>query len=95
MSDLFTSGSVRIGEMASCEKLWLLAEEMYRDNGIEDVNAEHLAVLFGQALALAVIHNSTAPLNRGTLSHVMKRAEGAAQETHDLVLAHLQRSRAN
>ena len=89
MSDLFTSGSVRISEMASCEKLWLLAQEMYRDNGVEDVTADHLAVLFGQALALAVIHNTTAPLDRKTLSHVMKRAGKTANETHDLVLKHL------
>ncbi len=94
MSELFSSRKLRIEEMASCEKLWLLAEEMFRDKGVENVSASQIAGLFGQALACAVIYNSKAPLDRETLHTIMTHAEKAAVDAHGLFLDHLRRSKA-
>ena len=72
-----------IDEMASCVKLWLLAGELLRDDGIEDVNAHHLATLLGQALTWVAIHDTIDPLDQRTILQVISRAEDAALDRYD------------
>jgi len=71
-----------LDERTPSEKLWLLAGELLRDEGIEDVNAQHLATLMGQALTCVAIYNTIDPLDSRSINHVMSRAEDAALNAH-------------
>ena len=71
-----------LDEKTPGEKLWLLAGELLRDEGIEDVNAQHLATLMGQALTCVAIYSTIDPLDSRTIHHVMSRAEDAALDAH-------------
>ena len=70
-------------ERTPSEKLWLLAGELLRDEGIEDVNAQHLATLIGQALACVSIYSTFDPLDTKSMEHVMSCAVEAALDAHD------------
>ena len=70
-------------ERTPSEKLWLLAGELLRDEGIEDVNAQHLATLMGQALTCISIYSTVDPLDKRTIEHVMSCAVEAALDAHD------------
>jgi len=70
-------------EKTPSEKLWLLAGELLRDEGIEDVNAQHLAALMGQALTCVAVYSTIDPLDSRTIEHVMSRAVDAALDSHE------------
>lgn len=72
-----------LDEKSACEKLWLLAGELLRDEGIEEVRAHHLATLLGQTLTWVAIHDTIDPLDPRTIQHVIDHAEDAAVEAHD------------
>ncbi len=76
----------RIEEFTACEKLWLLAGELLRDGGIEDVRAEHLAGILGQTLACVAIHNAAEPLDQRTVSSLTELVQDAAVEAHEVFL---------
>lgn len=82
-----------IDEMASCVKLWLLAGELLRDDGIEDVNAHHLATLLGQALTWVAIHDTIDPLDQRTILQVISRAEDAALDRYDKFMEQVRRTK--
>jgi hypothetical protein len=69
-------------EFTASEKLWLLAAELLRDEGVTDVTSHHLATLLGQALACVAIHETIDPLGRRTMIHILDRANGVAMELH-------------
>ncbi len=69
-------------EFTASEKLWLLAAELLRDEGVTNVTSDHLATLLGQALACVAIHESIEPLDRRTMTHILNRANGVATELH-------------
>ena len=71
------------------EKLWLLAGELLRDEGIEDVQANDLATLLGQALTCVAIYSTVDPLDKRTIEHVMTRAVEAALDAHDTFMDHV------
>ena len=77
-----TGQNLLLDEKTPSEKLWLLAGELLRDEGIEDVNAQHLATLMGQALTCVAIYSTVDPLDSRTINHVMSRAEDAALDAH-------------
>ena len=64
------------------EKLWLLAGELLRDEGIEDVTAQHLATVIGQALTCVGVYSAIDPLDPRTMDHVISRAVNAALDAH-------------
>lgn len=68
------------------EKLWLLAGELLRDQGIEDVTSQHLATLFGQALTCVAIYNTVDPLDPRSLEPVVENAVDAALSAHEYFL---------
>ena len=68
------------------EKLWLLAGELLRDQGIEDVTSHHLATLFGQALTCVAIYDTVDPLDPRSLEPVVERAIDAALNAHEYFL---------
>lgn len=70
-------------EKTPSEKLWLLAGELLRDEGVEDVNAQHLATLIGQALTCVSIYSTVDPLDTRTMEHVVSCAVEAALDAHD------------
>jgi hypothetical protein len=72
-----------LDEKTPSEKLWLLAGELLRDEGIEDVNAQHLATLMGQALTCVAVYSTIDPLDSRTIQHVMSSAEDAALDAHE------------
>ena len=72
-----------LDEKPPSEKLWLLAGELLRDEGIEDVNAQHLATLMGQALTCVAVYSTIDPLDSRTMEHVMSRAVDAALDAHE------------
>ena len=78
-----TSPSFPLDEKTSSEKLWLLAGELLRDEGIEDVNAQHLAALMGQALTCVAVYSAIDPLDSRTIHHVISHAEAAALDAHE------------
>lgn len=69
-------------EKTPSEKLWLLAGELLRDEGIEDVNSKQLATLMGQALTCVAVYSTVDPLDPRTIHHVMSCAEDAARDAH-------------
>ncbi len=73
-------------ELTICEKLWLMADELLRDRGVEEVRAEHLAGVLGQTLACVAIHNAIEPLDQRTVLHLADRLQNAAVEAHDIFL---------
>ena len=77
-----TLKNLHIEEKTPSEKLWLLAGELLRDEGIEDVNAEHVATLMGQALTCTAIYSTIDPLDARTIEHVVERAVEAALNAH-------------
>ncbi len=81
-----SSPTLRLDEFTACEKLWLLAGEMLRDGGIEDVRAEHLATILGQTLACVAIHNAVEPLDQRTVVSLGELVQDAAVEAHDVFL---------
>jgi hypothetical protein len=72
-----------LDEKTPSEKLWLLAGELLRDEGVEDVNAQHLATLIGQTLTCVAVYSAIDPLDSRTIQHVMARAEDAALDAHE------------
>ena len=78
-----TLDHLHLAERTPSEKLWLLAGELLRDEGIEDVNAMHLATLMGQALTCTAIYSTIDPLDSRTMEHVMECAVEAALNAHD------------
>ena len=74
---------IQIIERTPSEKLWLLAGELLRDEGIEDVSAQHLAALMGQALTCVAVYSTIDPLDPRTIHHVMSCAETAALDAHE------------
>ncbi len=68
------------------EKLWLLAGELLRDQGIEDVTSHHLATLFGQAITCVAIYNTVDPLDPRSLEPVVEQAIDAALDSHEYFL---------
>lgn len=81
-----SQGDVSCAELSSAEKIWLLAGELLRDEGVEEVNARHLASLLGQTLACVAIHETINPLDKRVLSHVLDCADAAASETHEFFI---------
>ena len=73
-------------EKKPSEKLWLLAGELLRDQGIEDVTSHHLATLFGQALTCVAIYNTVDPLDPRSLEPVVERAVESALDAHGYFL---------
>ncbi len=82
-----TPQSLPLEEGTSSEKLWLLAGELLRDEGIEDVNASHLATLIGQVLACVAIYSTIDPLDPRTIRHVVELGIDSALNTHENFLA--------
>ena len=76
----------RMEEFTDCEKLWLLAGEMLRDRGIEDLRAEHLAGILGQTLACVAIHNAIEPVDQRTVLSLTELVQEAAVEAHEAFL---------
>ena len=72
-----------LDEKTSSEKLWLLAGELLRNEGIEDVNAQDLATLMGQALTCVAVYSAIDPLDSRAIHHVMRCAEAAALDAHE------------
>jgi hypothetical protein len=75
-----------LDEMSAGEKLWLLAGELLRDAGVNDVNAHHVAKVLGQALACVTVYGTRNPLDPVTHMKVMNCAEDAALEAHEQFL---------
>ena len=69
-------------EFTSSEKLWLLAAELLRDEGVTNVTSHHLANLLGQTLACVAIHETIEPLDSRTMKHILDRANAVATELH-------------
>ena len=78
-----TPRKLPLDEKTSSEKLWLLAGELLRDEGIEDVTAQHLATLMGQAITCVAIYSTVDPLDSRTIEHVTNRAVDAALDAHE------------
>lgn len=78
-----TPAELLFDDKTPSEKLWLLAGELLRDEGIEDVQANDLATLLGQALTCVAIYSTIDPLDIGTIEHVIARAFDAALDAHD------------
>jgi hypothetical protein len=72
----------KIAEFSACEKIWLLAGEVLRDEGVETVTSHHLATVLGQALACVAIHETIDPLDRRTMMHILERAGTVATRLH-------------
>lgn len=77
-----TLKNLHLEEKTPSEKLWLLAGELLRDEGIEDVSAGHVATLMGQALTCTAIYSTIDPLDSRTIEHVVERAVEAALNAH-------------
>lgn len=75
-----------LDEMTPGEKLWLLAGELVRDQGHENVDAHHLASVLGQALACVTAYSTADPLNPRTQMQVMNCAEDAALDAQERFL---------
>jgi hypothetical protein len=86
-------GKLPLDEMSSCMKLWLLAGELLRDDGIEDVNAHHLATLLGQALTWVAVHDTIDPLDKRTIQYVISRAEDAANDGYNRFMEQVRRTK--
>ena len=69
-------------ELTACEKMWLLAGELLRDEGIEEVTAQHLAELLGQTLSCVAIHDTLCPLDQKSVASVLERATSTASQLH-------------
>ena len=82
-----TAQTLPLEERTSSEKLWLLAGELLRDEGIKDANANHLATLVGQVLACVAIYSTVDPLDPRTIEHVVERAVDSALNAHNHFLA--------
>ena len=80
---------IAIDEKTPSEKLWLLAGELLRDEGIEDVTAHHLLVLMGQVLSCIAVYSTVDPLDPRTIKYVVERAVGEALAAHDHFLAQI------
>ncbi len=78
-----THQNLPFDEITASEKLWLLAGELLRDEGVETVNAQHLASLLGQALTCAAVYSTIDPLDGRTLDHVISSAVDAALDAHE------------
>lgn len=71
-----------LSDFTPSEKLWLLAGELLRDKGVENVTAHQLATVFGQALACVAIHDTIDPLDRATMAQIVDRAGAVATRLH-------------
>ena len=78
-----TSRKLSMNERTPSEKLWLLAGELLQDEGIEEVDAQHLAALMGQALTCVAIYSTIDPLDSRTIHQIMRSAETAAFDAHE------------
>ena len=78
-----TSRNLTLKERTPSEKLWLLAGELLQDEGIEEVSAQQLASLMGQALTCVAIYSTIDPLDSRTIHQVMHYAETAALDAHE------------
>lgn len=70
-------------ERTPSEKLWLLAGELLRDEGFEEVTARQLATLMGQALSCVAVYSTIDPLDSRAIKQVMVCAEDAALGAHE------------
>lgn len=64
------------------EKILLLAGELLRDQGVENVTSHHIATLLGQVLACTAVHDGIEPFDRRTLAHFVDRAGTVAAALH-------------
>ena len=78
-----TLQKLHLDEKTPSEKLWLLAGELLRDEGVEDVDAHHLATLMGQALTCVAVYSTIDPLDSRTIEHAISRAVDAALDAHE------------
>ena len=62
---------------------YLVASVLLCDEGIEDVNAQHLATLMGQAITCVAVYSTVDPLDSRTIDHVVSRVVDAALDAHE------------